>query len=88
MHVAWVLTAGPSAQHLNAPLCFALGSLHLALVGVGGGVGAADGSHQGRTVPLLTDAVGLRRVGRVALAHGAEATQHSPAAFQTQTREG
>lgn len=82
-----VLTARPLPQHLNAPLCLALGFLQLALIGVGGGIRAADGSHQGRTLPPLTDTVGLRRVGRVTLTHGAEAAQHSPAACQTQRRE-
>lgn len=79
--VAWgLLTAGPLPQHLDAPLRATLGLLQLALVGVGGRVGAAHGRHQRRALQPLAHALGLGRVGGVALAHGAEAAKHPPAA--------
>lgn len=81
-----LLTAGSLAQHLDAPLRATLGLLQLALVGVGGRVGAAHGRHERRALQPLAHALGLGGVGGVALAHSAEAAQHPPAACDRERR--
>ncbi len=84
-----LLTAGSLAQHLDASLCVTLGFLQLTLVGVGGGIGAANRCHQGRTVYSLADTLSLGGVGRVTLTYSTEATQHPSAACKTRrNKEG
>lgn len=76
-----VLTAGSLADDLDAPLLVALGFLQLALVAVGGVVGAADGSHHHGARGLLADAGGLGGVGGAPLAHRPEPAQHPSAGW-------
>lgn len=77
-----LLTAGSLAQHLDAALVDALGLFQLTFVGVGGGIGTADGSHQRRAVHSLAHTLSLGWVAGVALADSSKATQHSPAAWK------
>lgn len=76
-----VLTAGSLADDLDAPLLVALGFLQLALVAVGGVIGAADGSHHHGAGGLLADAGGLGGVGGAPLAHRPEPAQHPSAGW-------
>lgn len=82
------LTARPAAEQADAPLLAALRPLQLALVAVGGGVGAAHRRHHARAGARPAHAGGSARALCVGLAHSAEATQHPSAGWGATGTEG